>query len=317
MLTCTVVDVVERSINTLIYIFGSICVIWVIYQFVRAKQEKQLVCDKSLYYMVLIYGVINVILFMVAAVISGSYCFVDADVYFRFLLFLHLVGRTFYMLQYILLILLLFYRLYFIFKGTTFALSHCSIIIISFSYILFIIVASTFVICYYYNVNQIILVFMMCIILFLVFSLIVGLVWMFAYKLYVVYKNRGSQTNDTKSIVRIITKMFLLTLSSIIFSIVYAIVAMFDVQSNSVHMMFISGILMASHVFINVLSIMFGFKYFGNYYVKICGRFDRQCTICCAKMVAENAGIQLANNQIHSTVSNSASSGTNLSKSQE
>eukprot|EP01084_Bolivina_argentea_P095113 171000_1 len=314
MSTCSVVGVIERSINTLIYTIGSICVIWFIYHFVRkAKQEKQLVSNKCLYCMILTYGVINAILFMASAVSSESYCFVDADVYAK----LHLVARAFYMLQWLLLIWLWFYRLYFIFKGTSFALSRRSIIIISCTYILWIIVAINSSICYYFNVNPKILVFMMGIAMMLVLSLVVGLVWIFAHKLYTVYRNKTA--GNTKSMISIITKMFLLTLSSIIFFIVYVIVAMFYVQFDSIHLIFIHGIVMAVHVIINVFSIMLGLKCFGPYYVKICGRFDRQCTVCFTKMVALNAGIQLAQNQMHSTLSNSASpsSAANVSKSQE
>eukprot|EP01083_Nonionella_stella_P078361 214404_1 len=251
-------------------------VLVVIYRLYKSHQQQTGSSkNKTLYYLGLFFFVAVVMWFIAATTLNSLWCFDSMETFYH-----DMYGASggVYMLQFVLLLLILFMRLQTIFKDTALALSRSIIIIFWCLFFIF-------------NINGMIIVGAMMMdpgglvysILYplnalLGFLMMFFLVFLYIYKLYSVSTHQESSQNT--KILSSITKSTILTLisltSSIVFMIYAAVVPHKEGMSDLLALL--SNSLVLCDVYTNATAIALSFKSFDAQYFKMCG--------CCHKRVS-------------------------------
>eukprot|EP01083_Nonionella_stella_P061113 159334_1 len=248
--------------------------------------------NKMLYYSALIYFSFIILNLVLWAAADAFYCFRE-DMYILF----EDLGSLFVGLQYITLILIMYLRLVVIFENTAFILSNTTKIVFYILYGCFIsltltTVALTFTPLFYTQITSII----MGLLMLLFFGLIVMLIGLFIYKLVKVLKavHGSADSVQNKSMIAVITKTFLLTISSIVSAgFLTAAVLISSALGIKVYVLVISGIFANTDLLVNSLSVSLGFKKFDKYYMRICGACHGCCIDICSRIVIGKSGKEL------------------------
>eukprot|EP01084_Bolivina_argentea_P018088 33719_1 len=238
--------------------------------------------NKMLYYPVFAYFVLQILVLILWSIADAAYCF-QTDLYILF----EDLGSICFALQYIILILIFYLRLSAVFAGTSFELTRICKTIFAVLYISFVVMAITIAVLnftpLFYTAWQTLL---MAIIFFIFLALIIMVIGLFIYKLVSALRNLDDTKTQSKRMVKLITKTFLLTLASILsaggFITAVGLLSMFE---HAEPIIFIAGLLALFDLFTNSLSIALGFRRFEKYYMKICKVCHIKCIGLCAKLV--------------------------------
>ena len=116
------------------------------------------------------------------------------------------------------------------------------------------------------------------------------LVYIFVYKLVMVSRKSETVNKKNQKLVSTITKATLLTMFSIFSTLLNAVVTVIrpSIEDGSSHIEFMAVLIYTNDVFTNFLSIILGYRYFEDHYLKICGCCDAKCKLLCHNMVTEN-----------------------------
>ena len=178
-----------------------------------------------------------------------------------------------YAIQFYLLLLLLFIRLYNVFKGTMYALSQITVKIFCIMYILLPPLGVTAAL---FFVLQISGGFILTMIAFLiVITLIISLMIMYIRKLLRIYRSVAiTDCPDTDELIITITKTTILTLLSLSVTFVTPIVIISDTQAAIGNVVTSTMLL---DIYTNFLCITLSYSFFFGMYMKICGCMHRIC----------------------------------------
>ena len=186
------------------------------------------------------------------------------------------IGSQLFSTQFLIVIGIFFYRLYYIFYGTSLALSKITLYITLFLYIISFTVSIVAPLMYTQFPNAIGLIVAS---LSMVFSicLTIYLAVLFIYKLYSIHK---SAKNGTNSQIQIMTKTSILTFISIFATFIDSISFSLFLFITSQHFHFLSNVIMIADIYTNFLCVIFTYKCFDSYYIKACGRCHNKCQKC-------------------------------------
>eukprot|EP01084_Bolivina_argentea_P009444 17624_1 len=205
------------------------------------------------------------------------------------------LGVITYILQYLLLFGLLFYRLDLVFSGTVFEMSRTLRTMFYTSYFFILVLGvSTAMISdtndqssFYSTVGTIVVIgffISMC-----VFT--VTLIGPFIYKLWITIKSSA----DNADLIPVVIKTFLLTVPCIVSLVVVAIAIAIKASSGlSSGLLLMEGLFITCDLITNFLSIFLGFKEFDGYYMVICGPCHRMCIKCGHRVTTKSDVGQLA-----------------------
>ena len=198
----------------------------------------------------------------------------------------------FYVSQTIMLIGILYYRLYFVFKGTVQSLSCINITIFIICY-LFTSISFIFAGYMYANYMTTIGPSIIALVSILVIFMIIYLVSIFISKLINVYKkSQVTSSSDDKYLANVITKVSLLTFISTSNVIISAISSGLRPVFNSVHWDLFFTVIINIDIFSNFLCVYLSEKYFKKWYIKMCGCCHIECTKCWNFCLGNNMDIK-------------------------
>eukprot|EP01084_Bolivina_argentea_P146260 256165_1 len=266
-------------IYTLTYGFAAICLCPVIYVFSISYFNGVLKTIKSLFYASLILYLMVFTDCTLFALWSVTKCH-----HVQISLIIHNIALQLYVIQIIVLGIILFYRLYTLFKSTPFQLSKLVtrfylslILIVSFLGIFAAVMYSNYLSIARF-VSSLIGIFGMI--------LMISIICLYIYKLFLVYK-----TGNDDDLMNVITKTSLLTFISILNTIlVFITLPLFSFEKiqYSPHCNYAWNLIVIADLYTNVFCIFLGFKHFKQHYIKVCGFCDVKCNRICTKYVENN-----------------------------
>jgi len=241
-----------------------------VYLFARAYKENKLRVNRGLF-------AVGAIFFLTVAITWISWFF-QVYVFCRGDLKLLITGLNWggqmFSIQTLMLIGILYYRLYSIFNETPMALSKVMNIAFSIYYLLmsiFLIFGLGVWANYFANSSLILAICGL-----LVVAAIVFLQFMFSYKLYRVHKSVGRHGHEQGMKAIIVKNTLLAVISTSVTLLLFVMIAL-DPIVNSVHFMFFRSTCAALDLYTNYFCILLSYSYFDAYYVKLCGCCDRGC----------------------------------------
>eukprot|EP01084_Bolivina_argentea_P256582 432038_1 len=185
----------------------------------------------------------------------------------------YILFAGFYFIQYHIMLFVLFQRVYFVFKNSTFKLSKCNVGTFITIHVLFVIDIALSIGSPYLGIFS-------GIYAMLLLSLIAFLTILFNKKLSQLFKTVGeNEKNGTKNIylLTVITKCTVLTCASIIFTIIAQILF------GLIHAFFVSFIVVLD-VFSNLMCVTLTFNFSDTYYYRYCNFCDMCCRGLCKQI---------------------------------
>ena len=249
----------------------AISIVPFVYIFLRAYARGNLKTTRFLFITTTIFYIVVFGLLLVSGAAYGTYCH---DLNLNALL--RAIAVDLHSLHTLLLVGILFHRLYIIFKDTSMAISKPTLIFFWTYFLitmLILVVGSILFGFYYYHTITSI---MLAICGLLVVTLTVFLVCLFVNKLYITHKRNMSQQNED-GLKHTITKTSLLTLISTCNTIFAYIVIAVWTYIDSIHFSFMRDILIILDMYTNFVCVLLSYKYFDGYYDKLCGKCDNGC----------------------------------------
>ena len=212
--------------------------------------------------------------------INGIYWAATCNKYSPALLF---SGIILYVLQTYFLWLILFLRLYIVFRNSAYKLSKCTIIFfISMFTILPIATFSLFNPSVQSNGWRVYIIAISVFVLSILLSLSISII--FLYKLFIIYKAVQFKSDDT--FLSLITKNTILVVISISFSVINLVVtALVPDIGYTFSLAFIRHFMFLFDIFTNFICVTLAFQCFDNYYDIFCGLLDKKCQWLCMKMM--------------------------------
>eukprot|EP01083_Nonionella_stella_P120971 363069_1 len=266
---CDTVSLVERIINAFVYCMGSILVIGLSYKYF--KQRVYETGSSCLHSMVIILFLLILMAYIIFAV-SVIFTCVDVDIWRA----LKLTGSIIYLLQYSVLMWLLFYRLCLVFTQSQFAVSASTKRAFYCVYCIFNCMSALSL----YSVSSnlyltvwgpIISTTTYAILILVVLYLLV----LFVRKLLILSAHHGDEHN--KELIAVATKTFILTLWCVASSILMAFcLGIKRLAGRKLHYEFALALSAAFDLGTNFVTILFGFTVFESWYMKICGYCQRE-----------------------------------------
>eukprot|EP01084_Bolivina_argentea_P284279 487163_1 len=302
---CSLVSIIERSIcNAIVYVMGLIFVCWFSYYYVNARRHNSLgSTNKRVYYMAVSYFITIMFAYIMYTITSIFEC-INTDIS----AISGVIGDISYGLQFLLLLLLLFFRLFYVFDNTSNALSRITISCFCILYIglLLAIIITVLALAAFRNIIYTIYgTILFALVGILGLTLTIWLIGLFIYKLIMVFKNTASTAQHQK-MVSTVTKQFILALMAVISFVLFIISA--GIQSyinDQIHMVFIIGLLVAFDLCANFFAIVLGFGYFKRYYYALCGKCDTKFYHLCEKIVQKKIK-EKGHHRIYTTDANPA-----------
>eukprot|EP01083_Nonionella_stella_P168695 570296_1 len=279
IMLCDKVNVAERVINAFFYCMGSILVITLSNKYLKRRRTRPDNDNNTHFHcMVLTLFLLILMAYIVWAVAAVFTC---VDVYIWWIL--KSSGSILYILQYAVIILLLFSRLCNVFARTTFAVSLSTKRAFYCAYCMFNVMALlTFLSVFdlYLDTWGPIISTTAFAILILLIASVVGI---FVHKLVVLSSHHMNEHNQ--ELIAVATRTFILTSTCIISSILAAIcIGIGKIMGSTIHYEFVLALFGALDLATNFLSVLFGFQTFEDSYMKICGFCQRKGIKCFAGM---------------------------------
>eukprot|EP01084_Bolivina_argentea_P061797 112969_1 len=262
-------------------------------KFCRNEQETRTSLPKILYRTSIAFIVASILLFMAYICKTISECYTPRVYYDQFAV----LWSSLYLIQWIGLLSILFFRLQWVFNSTIYQLTKytATIYIILFC---FLSVVVFFAITVYYFVDKFYYTLLSIVAFVMVLISLIAVTVLFIYKLYKVYKSdRTKQGNNDflNDLLLVITKNTTLALTSIGFSVLIAI-ALSIALSNKLSDEYADALVDSFYLLditSNFLCIMLSFSMNKSYYYVICGCIDRKCQSVIINRV--NASISVSN----------------------
>eukprot|EP01084_Bolivina_argentea_P011068 20686_1 len=263
-------------------ILNTILLAIILYVIFKFRQRNPTISNaakhtKLLYYFGFAFFLISFITLLLYLIATLLYC---SDMQLIWII-LYALYTLSYAVQLYSLLLLLFFRIHWIFKSTMFAFSKY---ILQGFKILFIVTPLLFVasICVY-NLNRMHGTIMVGISFLVAIVLVVSITILFVRKLIHVYQNR-----DNEELLTVITKTTILTFCSIfITALTNTSVIIANVIIISIHSLMISHIIAMFDMFSNFMFIALTYKCFQKEYNILFGFIDIKCRNLCYKAVKQ------------------------------
>ena len=228
-------------------------------------------------------GLIFFITIFVAIILVIFYSIYFCRNFERFTISLHILSLL-YIVQTMLLLGIVFARLYIVFVGSIFALST---IIIRLYLILYIICMSLSLIAAITFSNwadrtTTLIISGLAYLLFIILMIMV--VSLFISKMVQVYRNVDNDNANPK-LITIITKTCILALGSLFITLLNASATVIGRSSTSVHILLFSNLFTVFDLVSNFWCIILTYGVFHDWYLKVCRCCDAKCTKCWHKIV--------------------------------
>ena len=202
--------------------------------------------------------------------------------------------------QYLLMILILFYRLKIVFDGTTYELSRCTIWAFVVIYILTLVFGTAYTFANdmtsssYFEVVSFLLTGSLGI------SLILFVTFMFVKKLIDVNKRSGAEQSARNKLLSAITKQAILTFISISSLLVLVTMSLLfnetGILTASIHGNFVFTLCAFVDLCTNFICILLSYSAFSGYYMRMCGCCDTKCRQLCDKSAKSQEKQQVIEN---------------------
>eukprot|EP01084_Bolivina_argentea_P142421 250208_1 len=274
------------SLTIFSYVHGTIdaltvvVVIWIFYKYIKSGETSKL--PKTMYITGLFFYFTAVLSFVFLS--SMAYNFCEPRMSKSWLIKWSLFAIS-YAINWNALIIFLFYRLYYVFAGSTFSLSKICVAAFIIVYIIFVvslIVGFTFMKLFWVFIG---ITFISAVYLSFYTSAL------FIFKLYQL--NHANKVSDTahiaasQDLISVITKFTILAILSISSTLLLAV---YQIVLNATHVSLeneIARIIFNSLVLLdlctNFICISLSFKFADDYYLLMCGKCDGCCRLLCHK----------------------------------
>ena len=257
----------------IMYSLGAFLMIPLIFMYLKSYMNKSLKIRKLPFSITLFYFGVQFTAYVLIAVWARYQCHS-----LRISTPIHIAGLTFYTSQTLLLMGLLFYRLYRTYRPVpSLRLSKCTIIVFSTYYI---VTCGIYYIGNWYYVSNptedgtryysISSTFTIC--------LAVILFGVYIFKMYSIY----AKTKD-QDLINLIAKNSLLAIISILVTLINMASWAPIQQIDSPHYNVFVDFLIVSDIYTNALCIFLSYKVFDGYYYKVCGFCDKKCIKKCVQ----------------------------------
>ena len=260
--------------NTVFFVSASILIL----KFIKRFDDKAKNMSKALYHSGLSFFILSLLTLLLFTPINLK-C--QKAVPFKYL---KKAGKLSYSVHCYFYIVLWFLRLYYAFCGTVFSLHKCTLIFFS-------VFGAVGFLGLLYGINfqdthsEVGLAVTVCLgLLFLTW--IIFLVSLFIYKLVKVYRN----VNANKELIKIITKITILSIVSICCSTVYfllMIVIAVKIKDN-IHAKLLRDFTQLFSIYMNLICVLLSYNCFDPLYGSVCGLMNRRCTTCWRKVVGKS-----------------------------
>jgi len=203
------------------------------------------------------------------------------------MLFMLIFGFT-YTLQISLVLIILFLRVYFIFKTSAYALSKLTICIFMITFISLPPIVGVVEFWYHTSHHSDESSIALAICYFINILIMTSLLILFIHKLFTIYGHLPAiqdikQSDTHRSLMRVITRTVVLTSISVIFTFIASIGFITINKLNKLGLMIVA-VLVIIDVYTNFVCILLSYTYFNDYYDKLCGKFDLFCGEICNKI---------------------------------
>ena len=240
--------------------------------------------NKCIYRTCLIYFITIFLSIIVVMLVSIYTC---RDSYTRFIL--RHIFRQLYPIQTLLLLCILFARMYVVFNGTLYALSTITIRFCSILYLMIIVIfIVTLIVHMVFETETELEVTMSGLQFLMIIILTIILISLFVYKMAQVYKSADKDNNNPRFI-GVITKMSLLSIISMFSTLLNGMGAIIVQFNRSAHVVGVSMLLIIFDLTTNFWCIILSFGGYNNWYLKVCGYCDSKCKRCWYKIVQEES----------------------------
>ena len=188
--------------------------------------------------------------------------------------------NIFLVIHYYLLLVILFIRIHFVFKGSMWAIKQCTIRIYCCLYIAMIVFLLSGSMVFVFHEEDTYGLYLIGIVVVIIIGIMIGLMVLYIRKLINVYKlSEGDQY-----FMGIITKTTICTLISLSFFF-FAYIPFFAVQSMTGYSYWILDLAVITDIYSNYICVIVAYPMFGTYYVKLCGKLDVKCRLCWGRMI--------------------------------
>ena len=248
---------------------ATFCLIPPIYSFIYAHYKQQLNSTGLLFNFGVVFYIAIFIDLIAFATYWGFICAQNQTLPTAVHIFLD--PQYLYQLQSAVLVTILFNRLVFIFQGTPFSISKCTIIMFITSTIIYITCATIA------NIIRCdwIAGYLIAIALLIYIIEIIWLNGLLIYKLYKAYKQMGHNISNDPELISMITKTTILTITST--STIFLL--MIAVANNVTPFILLWFIVI--DLYSNFFSVLLSYRYYEKWYNKICGCCHNYCNKGC------------------------------------
>ena len=254
-------------------VLAVLIMIATVYKYMNAYLTGKFRASKLVFVVGIIFGIISLSLLITVIITYIFYC--------NNLTLFHIsinIGTQLYAMQHMMILGIFYFRLYSIFKGSVMCLTKCTHCIFGICYIFGIGLAILAAFTYSNDlVNSSTILGIAGIFILIATILLLSL---YAYKLlrcYYLCLNNGDEY------IAIITKVSLLVFASISMSLFTLIATPLSFIFNSVHWEFTRDCIFVIDISTNFVSIFLSYKYFNDYYQRLCGCCDSKCQQLCTK----------------------------------
>eukprot|EP01084_Bolivina_argentea_P078149 141784_1 len=273
MVQCNASQWIATVFTILITAFLWIFTVFILYKYIVYKKSSIIQQPNFLYYPGLIFIILISLSLFSYIFVATFLCINDTT-----RLLIETIFSLFYGLQFYLLLLIMFLRLYYVFHNSPLKLSK----ITTYSYILiYILLPILIIFTLSLGLNHTLFVTFVTISFVLFVILILSIIILFIAKLVRVYKYCA---ND-EELMDAVTKTTILTLVSILVTLLIPTHSLlrepFDFEYGS-WFYFLGNVFTILDIFTNFLCIVMSYKYFDSYYYYICGCLDTQCKSLCS-----------------------------------
>ena len=279
-------NTLPADILSAINAFAAVSLIPPIFIFIKISMEKKLKTSSK----ILFHLGLTLFLLIFAHYAFHTIWYITMCRNYNLSLVFRYINVYVYMLQGVLLVLLLFFRLYLIFKDSKFALTKCSIITFLITLIVASILSSIGFALEYLGMISIADT-LQSIGGGVYIVTVMALNGMFIYKMYRVQRAAGDK--NSAKFLNIITKTCLLyTISAISIMVTLSVYFLRD-SFNSVGISFLSEFLFVVDLHTNFVSILLSYGYCDKWYTLICGCLHRKCHQCLSAVASNKPALEL------------------------
>eukprot|EP01084_Bolivina_argentea_P256199 431250_1 len=274
---CSLVSMAMSITLTIICLFLSAIVMYVLMKFIYKMQHEQL--NKI--------GKFCGFIFIIATYVTLFCCMMTAshDCYMLYHSSIHHVISVVYIISYIIqsftLLVIFFNRIYNVFASTRHKLSECTTKIYIGLFILELICA-VFMLSTLMFVTVTLIITVLFFVIFI--TLMISLVALFVYKLIMVYNHIEKESDSF--LATAITKTTILISTSVIITVIHFISVTLHVNHYNNHAFkWIDNYVAACDVFTNFLCVIMSYKAFKIYYSQMCWCVEPKCRSCWMKVL--------------------------------